>query len=525
MMIHLNVRELNKTNAEFFEQIVSRIHGIERVDTWPGRAEIDVQNGFDVSLLKEKLRDEGFTVSFPQQTYKFCINGMTCRSCELTIERALKKLPGMSEVHANTASGVVELCCDQTSKIDVEQLQTAINDKKYTVRPWSEKKASFVCEERPTFLRLIGLFALVLLLGSILEKLGLGQSGTVTQTMSFAAVVVLGLVAGTSSCLAVSGGLLLSSAAKFNARYANASTNDRMRPVFLFVIGRVVAYGLLGGLIGLLGQIFTFSPLITGGLIILAAVYMITMGLDMLKISPKWLKACMPRMPKGLSHKIMDAEGKEHWSAPFLLGAATFFLPCGFTQSLQVLALTTGSFVQSAVMLAGFALGTAPALLALGFASSSLKGKTGKLFFQFSGALVIVLGLWNIQNGLVLTGFTLPDFTREVVAGPQVSPSNAEDKNVKLVNNVQTIQLSLIGTDPYYAPSDTFTVKAGIPVKIQVNGVGTGCRSELQIPKLGVSTYLNKQVNVLEFTPKKAGSFAFSCGMGMYRGTLNVVAS
>ncbi len=525
MLIKLQVLNLTKENAERFEKELHAFTGVRRIDTWQGRAEIDADEGLNIGTLISQLREKGFQAQLPEKTMKVCIDGMTCRSCEITIERQLKRVPGLKSVDVNAGNGTAVIRCDESCSLDIPQLQNAIHDKKYTVREWTQARVQATCEERPNLFRLIGLFALVLLLGSLLEKLGFSVAGgTVTETMSFAAAVVLGVVAGTSSCLAVSGGLLLSSMAKFNERYASATSNQRMRPALLFATGRVVAYALLGGLIGVLGQAFTFSPLVTGGLIILAAFYMLIMGLDMLKISPRWLKACMPRMPKSLSHRIVDAQGKEHWSAPFLLGAATFFLPCGFTQSLQVFALTTGSFGQSALMLGGFALGTVPALLALGFASSSLKGKAGKFFFQFSGALVVVLGIWNLQNGLALAGVTAPQITFEP-AKEQAVAVNANDPNVRLVSGVQTIQMSLIDTAPYYSPSDEFTVKAGVPVRMQINGIGRGCRSALQIPKLGASVYLNKQNNVLEFTPEKAGRYVFSCGMGMYRGTLNVVAS
>jgi len=365
-------------------------------------------------------------------------------------------------------------------------------------------------------MRLLGLFALVFLVGVLFQKLGLiTQTAVMPTSLSFVAAMVMGLVAGTSSCLAVTGGLLLSTASKFEGR---------MRPVILFVVGRVIGYGLFGSFIGWIGSSFFFSPLITGGLIIFAALYMFLMGLEMLHITPKWLKKLIPTMPKSLSRRIVKADGSTHPLAPFSLGAATFFLPCGFTQMLQVYALTTGSAMESGLLLLGFAIGTIPALLALGWASRALKGKAGKFFFQFSGAVVIVLGLWNIQNGLALAGIVTPEIPlKQSASGYEIVQSIIDDPNVKTVDGVQTIAMSLLTTDPYYSPSDVFTVKAGIPVRINLSGKGTGCRSVFQIPKLGVSTALSEQENTLTFTPKKSGRYLFSCGMGMYRGTLNVI--
>ncbi|MEK9152049.1 MAG: sulfite exporter TauE/SafE family protein, partial [Patescibacteria group bacterium] len=302
---------------------------------------------------------------------------------------------------------------------------------------------------------------------------------------------------------------------------ANTAAFARMRPVFLFVAGRTLSYGILGGAIGAIGKAFTPSPLVTGALIVAAAAFMLVMGLDMLKIAPQWLKAILPRMPKALSHRIMDAEGKEHPVAPLLLGAGTFFLPCGFTQSLQLYALTTGSFLKSALVLGAFALGTAPALLALGWASSSLKGKAGKLFFQFSGALVIVLGLWNIQNGFTVAGYplSLPDLR----AGAAAAGANAGISAPNVVGGQQLISMDVGGPKAPYDP-DTLTVKTGVPVRWEINGVDVaGCISYLQSRKLGIGIQLRPGLNVVEFTPPAPGTYSFSCSMGMFRGTINVI--
>ncbi|HTK59602.1 MAG TPA: sulfite exporter TauE/SafE family protein, partial [Candidatus Baltobacteraceae bacterium] len=168
--------------------------------------------------------------------------------------------------------------------------------------------------------------------------------------------------------------------------------------------------------------------------------------------------------------------------------------------------------------LAAFALGTAPSLLALGWASTSLKGKTGEKFFRFAGALVVVLGLWNLQNGLTAMGYplSLPKFS-----APAVS-AQVQDSNVRIVDGVQVIRMRL-GVNPAYKPSDTFTIKAGMPVRMEIEGVGTGCRGVLTVPKARVSVALTKSLNILEFTPKKPGDYVFSCAMGMFPGIMKAI--
>lgn len=530
MKIEFKIENLERSNSERFEKKISSLSGVNTIVTWKGGCEIDVENESIQDQIVLVAKEHGFNIQMPfGQTKTFCvsIDGMTCRSCEIIVEKKFKEIPGIKQVDVNVAKGTAKIVCDKFCHVGVLELQKSVQGDKYSVREFVVTPSKSVLnesKERLSFARIAGLFVLVYLLGTIFEKLGLFQSQTSVQgSMTWAAAIVLGLVAGSSSCLAVSGGLLLSSVGKYRERYGNATILERLRPVFLFVGGRVVAYSFMGGLIGFIGKSVSVSPVVTGGITILAAVYMLIMGLEMLHLAPAWLLGWLPRMPKSISHHIVGAQGNTHWAAPFLLGGATFFLPCGFTQSLQVYALTTGSFFKSAIILGGFAIGTAPALLALGWASSSLKGNVGKFFLQFSGALVIVLGLINIQNGLTIIGFSIPSFSNTTSTTTTESDSLEKDPNVTLEGNTQLIKLRLINSSPYYTPSNIFTVKSGQPVRIQIDGVGTGCRSVFQITKLGISEYLNQPQTVIDFTPEKPGRYTFSCSMGMYPGVLQVL--
>ena len=450
------------------------------------------------------------------------VEGMTCQSCELLIEKRWKKLEGVSRVEVNSATGKATVV-SQGAEPSIAQLQKVLSDAHYRVFEASEKGESF-SSKRPTFWQLVGLFALVFFLGIVLSKIGILKSNVAFGgETSFWTVFVVGLVAASSSCIAISGGLLLSSAATFNERYASRSSASRMRPVALFIGGRLVSYTFLGGLIGLIGKTLSPSPLVTGGVAIVAAIYMLVMGLEMLHLAPRWLKSLMPRMPKGLSHRVLESEAKEHWAAPFLLGGATFFLPCGFTQALQLYALTTGSFWTSASLMLAFALGTAPALSALGWASSSLKGRAGRFFTQFSGALVIVLGLWNIQNGFAIAGHPLvwPDLSGALSSSTPSSETGGAS-GITFDGQTQVVHMT-VGAGGY-APN-RFTIRPGLQTRWQIDGTNAaGCASVIQSPSLGVSrTLLSSGENTITFiSPTQPGTYPFSCSMGMYRGEFTV---
>jgi sulfite exporter TauE/SafE len=94
-----------------------------------------------------------------------------------------------------------------------------------------------------------------------------------------------------------------------------------------------------------------------------------------------------------------------------LIGGATFFLPCGFTQSMQVYAVSTGSLVTGALTMFFFALGTLPVLALLSFTSFAIRarGQQG-VFFKSVGLLVILFAVFNVANGLAAIGVIQPVF-------------------------------------------------------------------------------------------------------------------
>ncbi len=455
------------------------------------------------------------------QVVEVQIQGMHCRSCELTVERCWRELPGVHKVSVNSSTGRAKLICSGT-ELSVNELQQHLGDNEYKVLHINKQSnQADKVSNRPSFWKLVGLFVIVLLVGRFLSRLGfLSPAVGAINSTSLMAVFILGLVAASSSCLAVAGGLMLSTIGTFRAKYENASKLRQLQPVLLFIAGRIAGYTLLGAAIGLVGKVLTPAPWVTGLITLLAAIFMLTMGLEMLNLAPQWLKRIVPRLPKNIGHKLMDAQGKPQWYVPFLLGGGTFFLPCGFTQALQLYALTTGSALTSGIILGVFALGTAPALLALGFVSGSLKGKLGDWFFSLAGATVLVLGLWNIQNGLTVLGYPI----KLSALWPTSQADSTQDSNVTFNGREQVMKMKVFTGG--YAP-DSFTLQAGVPVRWEIDARGAqGCVTVLQAPRLGVKPVFLKPTadNVVTFTPEAPGSYTFSCGMGMYRGQIVVVA-
>ena len=468
----------------------------------------------------------------PLKKFNLQIHGMTCQNCEVLIERKFKQVPGVVRARANLRTGKAEIIATEVPRL--KDFQHALQDEpQYTVTSAgaATPKNSLTTQATPRqnhaetgaiALLVFGLYFFLSQAGVLKGAFSLG----VSDSMSYSYVFLIGLVAALSTCMAVTGGLLLTVSAKYAQLYPNLSTTEKAKPHIYFNIGRVLSYTILGGVAGTIGSAFAFSPKATGYLSLAASLFMVLMALNMLKVpGATWLNIL--RMPKFISHRVHDLSGRPGKSAPFLLGAVTFFLPCGFTQALQIYALSTGSFTRGAATMFAFALGTLPALGALGAVSSFAKGGFARVFPKFVGTFVLILGTLNINNGLALAGsnFSLAGIFRGQpanIASRNALAAGINDPNVIIDGKTQVVRMTVDGFR--YVPNH-FTIYEGLPVRWLVYGKNTyGCASVLTVPRYGIVKFIQQGVeNEITFVPTEVGELRFTCSMGMYSGTFTVV--
>lgn len=85
------------------------------------------------------------------------------------------------------------------------------------------------------------------------------------------------------------------------------------------------------------------------------------------------------------------------------------------------------------------------------------------------------------------------------------------------------VQEVTIGVRGGYEPARV-RVKRGAPVRLVFDRQETsGCSEEVVIPEFGIRRFLPAfKKTAVELTPERAGSYDFTCGMGMLRGKLIV---
>ena len=329
-------------------------------------------------------------------TYTFHVSGTHCASCKILIEDILGEQAGVQNVRVDIRNEVVEITSDYVGEAEelAKVLTAKIQPNGYSL--YVEKVSSVKAETDVVWQALpIGLGVLVLFF--LLQKSGvlnLGLGGQTTYVTSF----VIGLIASASSCLAIVGGLVLS----LSAKISQDNISDT-KTFTLFHVGRLVSFAVLGGILGAVGGVIGINFTLTAILGILAAVVMLLLGLNLVGVFAK----NKIFLPSGLFDFFRRIEHKTF--TPLILGFATFFLPCGFTQSMQVSALSSGSFMSGFLIMFAFALGTLPMLLLLSFGSASFAhSKYAPLFFKSAGVVVIGLGLFALLAGLASLGIISP---------------------------------------------------------------------------------------------------------------------
>lgn len=445
------------------------------------------------------------------------IKGMHCASCELLISEELEALPGVESTQVSLKTNTATIV--STRRIVDTDIANAIEAAGYEIGIETGKKP--LLTRNPRIWKDVTTGA-VIVLGIILvfkifgidRLLNVSTGGGSAGTMA----LLVGLTAGFSTCMAMIGGLVLSVAAKYAENHPSETALQKFRPHLIFNLGRITSFVVLGAVIGGIGSAFSLKGSLLGLLTIIVGLVMLVLGLQLTEAFPRITKGLT--LPSGLAKKLgIKQHGEREYSHKnaFLMGAATFFLPCGFTQAMQLLAVSTGSPVQAAIIMGAFAIGTAPGLLSLGGLTSVVKGAFAQRFFRIVGVIVVAMAMVNFVNGYNLTGLNRVFDSIKLPAAAQ-SAATQDSAGSVILNTTFKLNGDI-------TPS-TFTAKVGqkTTLLVDVQDDGSGCMSTIMVPGLDdTPQYLKKGKKLeLTFTPTSAGKYNITCAMGIVRGSITV---
>lgn len=365
---------------------------------------------------------------------------------------------------------------------------------------------------------------------------------------------ITGLTTGGLSCLAVQGGLLASSLSNqiekdFQAagvKNRKSKNNPKQKPsklalpILVFLVAKLVAYSILGFLLGMVGQVFQLSPIARAVLLIAIGIFMLGNALRMLNVHPIF-RFFVFEPPAFLRRKLRKtASGADGSSlvTPAFLGFMTVLIPCGIAQSIMAVALGTGNPLQGAALMFAFTLGTSPVFFAVSYFATQIGSKLEKQFVRFVAIVVLILAIVTINSGLTLAGspinlsrlpislYPQPQRVNAVQAGQAaqaIDPSFASPTEAKPDLADTEGSTIIINVENYGYNPPEIHAKAGVPVTLKlITEDVRSCSRAFIIPSLNVQKMLDQTGEAtIQIPAQKSGAkINYSCSMGMYGGRI-----
>ncbi len=349
---------------------------------------------------------------------------------------------------------------------------------------------------------------------------------------NFWVIFLTGLTTGGLSCMAVQGGLLATAVADEQRQQGAAPA----KTITLFLASKLVAYTALGFLLGWLGTVVQLSTTARGVIQGIVALFLIGTALRMLDVHPIF-RHFVIQPPKALTRWLrrFSKDGADDHATPIFLGLLTVLIPCGVTQAMMALALSTSSPWQGALLMFSFTLGTTPVFFGLSYLATKLGQTLQHRFTVVTAILILALGLYSAEGTLNVLGSPISVTAlrqRYAAAATADSPATTQpdirassapagtDDSPKAT----TAEVTITVTDEAgYQPS---TTKAPANTPLTVTFVANGvfsCASAIVFPSLQKDLYLSRNDRKsISIPPQKAGTtLRYSCSMGMYTGRIS----
>lgn len=455
------------------------------------------------------------------------VDGMHCASCEVLIEKKLLKMEGIESVDASSKDNRVRVVYKDGQKPEAWRINHEFESYGYKFSTKKFKKDNSpmiqffedgsVKINKSKLKNRLGVLVIVVSLiiaFFVVENLQLGRFASVDTSSSLPAFVLLGLVAGFSSCAALIGGLLLSMTKQWNEMFiASDSDFEKAQPHIMFHTGRLISFTILGGVLGLLGDAVSLNnTTVYSFLVILVSIVMLLLALQMLGVG--WAQSFKITAPKSLVRFAADETNFKGRYMPFAIGALTFFLPCGFTLIAQSVALTTGSFWQGAFVMLFFAVGTLIPLMTISFSGLKFNSKphlTAR-FNVVAGLLILFFVIYNINGQLNVLGYpSLSDI--------DFSSSSAGEQSIVAENSEGEQVIKFIAKGFEYTPTTSTVVYAGKTTILEIDNQGIlGCGAFVSARGLFDNFIeLKPGINKIILNNPKVGDYKLTCSMGMVR--------
>lgn len=342
--------------------------------------------------------------------------------------------------------------------------------------------------------------------------------GPEATSASLLVIFAIGLTAGGLSCLAVQGGLLTVAVTGDRERREDspgAALQGNATPIMWFLGAKLTAYTLMGALLGALGSLAQPSPTLRAAIMGATALLMLATALHFLNVHPIFRYAVI-QPPRFLTRRMQRTARGGGAFAPGFLGALTVFLPCGVTQAMQLLAINSGSPLLGAATMFVFVLGTSPIFFSLGYFATRMGEAMHARFLKVAGVAILLVALFSLDGALKLGGspVTFAKIRAAVFKPAEAAPAVAASDGVQ--------EARIAAGSGGYSPGSV-KIAAGQPARVVFSADGSGgCTLALFFQDQ--QYYLDPAApTVIDLPPQKPGTIDYTCAMGMYGGSIEIV--
>lgn len=419
------------------------------------------------------------------------IDGITCDNCRNKIKKELLNIKEIKDVEIVKSIAKVTY----SKELDEIKIINTVNSLGYfTKKDYVSENIKDIDSDiklKEFIIIFISISLLIFLIKKIFGYNIFNVIPTISENITYGMLFITGLLTSIH-CISMCGAINLMTT-------FNRENKVNLKRPFLYNLGRLISYTLLGGIVGLIGSIISVSETINGLIIIFASVVMLLMSLSMLNI----IKFKLP--------KLIKLKSSIKTSNSFMVGLLNGFMPCGPLQAMQVYALSTGSFIKGSLSMFLFCLGTIPLMLGVGVIFNIVKGRKRIILNKIASILILLLSIVMLFRGLSTLGINYNTLFNDY--GNYTASTIYKD--------YQEVKINLS-----YGSYDDIIVQKGMKVRLIINVPKkylTGCNNVVMINEFNIKKELKEGENVIEFTPDKVGTYSMNCWMSMITNNIKVI--
>lgn len=223
--------------------------------------------------------------------------------------------------------------------------------------------------------------------------------------------IVFGLL-GSFHCIGMCGPIA------FMLPVDRTNQTKRVLQISVYHLGRLISYGILGLLFGLLGKgfnLFGFQQYLS---IAIGVIMILVVVLPSKMVNKFSVTKPIYKLLSGVKNRLGKELKKKRTDTLFTIGFLNGFLPCGLVYMAIFASIASGNAISGSVYMMLFGLGTIPLMTAFVYLGNFTTGIVRKRIQQFIPVAIVVIAILFILRGLGLgIPYVSPIHVHEMVDG------------------------------------------------------------------------------------------------------------